>query len=50
MCLTHREVRYVRRSSVTEQEHRKVRERRISTVSAGAGGVIGGVVKMLGGG
>ncbi len=37
-----------------EFEHRKVREKRISTISAGAGGVVGGVVavlvKVLGGG
>jgi len=37
-----------------EFEHRKVRERRVSTISAGAGGVVGGVVavllKVLGGG
>ena len=37
-----------------EFEHRKVRERRLSTMSAGAGGVVGGVVavivKVLGGG
>ncbi|WP_366829769.1 hypothetical protein [Methanoculleus sp.] len=37
-----------------EFEHRQVRERWLSTVSAGAGGVVGGVVavlvKMLGGG
>ena len=37
-----------------EFEHRKVRERRLSTVSAGAGGIVGGVVavivRVLGGG
>ena len=37
-----------------EFEHHKVREKRVSTISAGAGGVVGGVVavlvKMLGGG
>ena len=37
-----------------EFEHRKVREKRVSTISAGAGGVVGGVVavlvKVLGGG
>ena len=37
-----------------EFEHRKVREKRISTISAGAGGVVGGgvagLVKVLGGG
>ena len=37
-----------------EFEHRKVREKRISTISAGAGGVVGGVVagivRVLGGG
>ncbi len=30
-----------------EFEHRKVREKRISTVSAGAGGIVGGVVAVL---
>jgi hypothetical protein len=30
-----------------EFEHRKVRERRLSTVSAGAGGVVGGVVAVI---
>ena len=30
-----------------EFEHRKVREKRISTISAGAGGVVGGVVAVL---
>ena len=37
-----------------EFEHRQVREKRVSTISAGAGGVVGGVVavlvKVLGGG
>ena len=37
-----------------EFEHRKVREKRVSTISAGAGGVVGGVVavivRVLGGG
>ena len=37
-----------------EFEHHKVRERRVSTISAGAGGVVGGVVavvlRVLGGG
>ncbi|KAF5045244.1 hypothetical protein DSECCO2_483320 [anaerobic digester metagenome] len=37
-----------------EFEHRKVREKRISTISAGAGGVVGGgvavIVRVLGGG
>ncbi|MDV2482743.1 hypothetical protein F8E02_12205 [Methanoculleus sp. Wushi-C6] len=42
------------RGAEQEFEHRKVRERRGSTVSARAGGVVGGVVevvvKVLGGG
>ena len=37
-----------------EFEHHKVREKRVSTISAGAGGVVGGVVavivRVLGGG
>ena len=37
-----------------EFEHRQVREKRVSTISAGAGGVVGGVVavivRVLGGG
>ena len=37
-----------------EFEHHKMRERRVSTIGAGAGGVVGGVVavivKVLGGG
>ncbi len=38
-----------------EFEHHKVRERRVSTISAGAGGVVGGgvvavIVRVLGGG
>ncbi|WP_348635384.1 hypothetical protein [Methanoculleus bourgensis] len=33
-----------------EFEHRKVREKRISTISAGAGGVVAVLVKVLGGG
>ena len=30
-----------------EFEHHKVRERRVSTISAGAGGVVGGVVAVI---
>jgi hypothetical protein len=30
-----------------EFEHRKVRKKRVSTISAGAGGVVGGVVVMF---
>ncbi|PKL55864.1 MAG: hypothetical protein CVV35_07720 [Methanomicrobiales archaeon HGW-Methanomicrobiales-6] len=43
-----------RQAEGPEHEHRQVRERRLSTVSAGAGGVVGGavavIVKVLGGG
>ena len=44
----------MRDANESEREHRKVRAKKLSTVSAGAGGIVGGLVavlmKVLGGG
>jgi len=39
--------RRVRWPEGPELEHRKVRKKRVSTISAGAGGVVGGVVAVM---